>query len=188
MRRVIIFLLFLSCCSKPKSSTYFDLPVIKKLSQLSFLEIPPPVISFMSVYVSGKSDSVHQSNFARLHDIYRLVFKEKYSEFDFFLFDALNQRIKIDTKLLEARLFFSTSFQLNAKISRLYRDGEIKGLVDKYCFASKDEYTLRSDLLTTEEANTVSYYFFINQYVKLNDDYNANTSFKKLDLFINFSK
>jgi hypothetical protein len=101
------------------------------------------------------------------------------------LFDALNQKIKIDTKSPKVYLYYSQSFELEPNIKELYHKQGIMGLIERYCIGNGDEYTLNSRALKLSEINSISYYFFLNQYVRVDDDYEAALNFKKLSLMIN---
>lgn len=186
MRKVIIsVLLFLSCCSKPTSNIYFKLAVLKKIAQLSSIQLPPAVISFTPVYVIGVNDSISESNFIKLQDVYNVLYKDDYPAFYEFLFDALNQKIEVDTKNSKTYLYYSQTFLIDTNISYHYDEKGISGLIDKYCFYRNDIYTLRGGTLTLNEINSISYYFFINQYIRTDDDYKATVNFKKIISILN---
>ncbi|HRP32182.1 MAG TPA: hypothetical protein PKV73_09830 [Agriterribacter sp.] len=181
---IIIALSFLSCCSSPKSNHYFDLPVLKKIAQLTSILPPPPVISFTPVYVVGTDDSISESGIVKLQNVYNASYKNEYSAFYDFLFDALNQKIKIDTKSPKTYLYYSQTFLIDPNITRLYKEKGIKGLMDKYCLNRKGIYTLNRGALTLNEINSISYYFFLNQYIRADDDYEATINFKKITSII----
>jgi len=182
MRKAIIIstVFFLTYCSSPHSKHYFELPVLKKIAQLSLIEPPPAVISFTPVYIIGTNDSISESSFEKLKGVYNASYPRRYSEFSDFLFDALNQKIKIDTKTPKTYLYYSQTFLSDPNITHLYKDSGLKGIMDKHCFNSNGIYTLNKGTLTLNEINSISYYFFINQYIRSDDDYNATINFKKL--------
>jgi hypothetical protein len=179
-KSIIIALLFLSQCSNPDSNHYFDLATVKKVEQLTSIQPPPAAISFARVYVIGTDDSISESSFVRMQDIYNSSYKNEYPTFYKFLFDALNQKIKIDTKSPQTYLYYSQTFFMDSGIARLYKEKDIKGLMDEYCVDSNGFYTLKRGSLSLNEINSISYYFFINQYIRADDDYKATINFKKL--------
>lgn len=186
MRKIIVIALsFLSQCSNPGSNHYFDLTVLKKIEQLTSIQPPPPAISFARVYVIGTNDSISESGFVRLQDVYNSHYRNKYPAFSKFLFDALNQKIKIDTKSPQTYLYYSQTFFIDSAITHLYKEKGIKGLMDKYCMDSNDFYTLNRENLSLNEINSISYYFFLNQYIRADDDYKATINFKKLTSVLN---
>jgi hypothetical protein len=186
MKKVIIIaLLFLSYCSSPQSSRYFELPILKRIAQLSSIEPPPAVISFTPVFVVGISDSISEINFIRLQEVYKSLYAHIYPEFSDFLFDALNQKIKMDTKNSKTYLYYSQTFANDPYISRLYKEKGVNGLVETYCADNNGFYALKRGTLTLNEINSISYYLFLNQYIRVDDDYEATLNFKKLSSVIN---
>jgi hypothetical protein len=182
----IIFLMYLSCCSNAPSKQYFELPILINVSQLSSVQPPPPIISFSPVYVISTTDSVTESSFPKLLDVYKTLYSNKYAQFYDFLFDALNQIIKIDTKNPQAYLYYTHSFLINSNISVQYKKNGIAGLIDKYCINNKGRYTIKEKNLTVDELNSISYYFFINQYMRSDDDNIVTINFRKLAPALNF--
>lgn len=182
MRKVIIItlMLILAYCSSPRGNHYFEMPVLKKIAQLSSIEPPPAIISFPRIYVIGTNDSISESSFIKLKDVYNVLYKKDYPVFNDFLFDALNQKIKIDTKNSQTYLYYSQTFFIDPNINHLHKEKGIQGLIDKYCHDSNGFYTLNKGALTLNEINSISYYFFINQYIRADDDYNATINFRKL--------
>jgi hypothetical protein len=182
MRKAIIIstLFFLTYCSSPHNNYYFDLYQVEKIAQSSLIEPPPAVISFTPVYVIGSNDSISETKFENLQSVYQTTYMNRYSKFSDFLFDVLNQKIKLDTQNPQTHLYYSQTFLSDPGISRLYKENGLKGIMEKYCFKSNDLYTLKRGTLTLNEINSVSYYFFINQYVRADDDYGASINFEKL--------
>jgi hypothetical protein len=176
-KTIIITLLFLSYCSKPNRN-YFELSVLKKIAQLCSIE-PPPIIGFTPVYVIGTNDSISESSFVKLQDVYRNSYTNEYSAFSDFLFYVLNQKIRIDTKSPTTYLYYSRTFLSDPNITRLYKEMGIKGIMEKHCSSDNGFYTLNRDTLTLNEINSISYYFFINQYIRTDDDYKATINFRK---------
>lgn len=185
MKKVIIIgLLFLSYCSSPQRSHYFELPVLKKIAQLSLVDPPPAVVSFTPVYVIGLNDSISESRFIELQAVYKSTYTNRYTEFSDFLFAALNQEIKLDTKNPTVNLYYSQTFMCNQNITRLYQEKGLKGIMDKHCLNNNGLYILNREALTLNEINSISYYFFINQYIRTDDDYSATINFKQLSTVI----
>ncbi|MBS4042290.1 MAG: hypothetical protein KGZ59_00540 [Chitinophagaceae bacterium] len=186
MKKVILIgLLFFCHCTSPQQKGHFDLPLLEKISQLTLIEPPPDGISFTSVYVIGNNDSIYESNFENLRNVYKTSYKNQYIKFSNFLFKALNQKIKLETKNPKIYLYFSRSFVIEPNIKRLYHEQGIKGLIERYCVFNGDLYTLIDGDLTLNEFNSISYYFFLNKYVRADDDYEATINFKKIDVMIN---
>jgi hypothetical protein len=186
MKQVIfIGVLFFCHCYSPQQKGHFDLPLLEKLSQLTLIEPPPDVISFTSVYVIGNNDSIYESNLVKLRSVYKTSYAKEYIKFSDFLFEALNQKIKLDTKNPKTHLYYSQSFMIAPNIKRLYNKQGVKGLIERYCVGNGDLYTLNKGGLTLSEVNSISYYLFLNQYLRADDDYEATINFRKIDVMIN---
>ncbi len=183
---LIIVLLFLNCCSSPQSRNYFELPILKRVAELSLLEPPPPVIVFTPAYVIGVDDSISEISFLRLLEVYKLSYKDKYQEAYNFLFDALNGKVRINTKSPTTLLYYSQTFVIDSNIDKIYKEGGIKKLMKNYCIYSNEAYTLNRAVLTLNEINSISYFFFLNEYVRDDDDYRATIEFKKLTTKLNY--
>ncbi len=182
MRKAIIIsvLFFLTYCSSPHNNNYFDLYQVDRIAQSSLIEPPSAVISFTPVYVIGSNDSISVTKFENLQRVYQVIYLNRYSKFSDFLFDALNQRIELDTQSPQTHLYYSQTFLSDPGISRLYKEKGLKGITEKYCFKGNGFYKLKRGTLTLNEINSISYYFFINQYIRADDNYGASINFERL--------
>jgi len=146
---------------------------------------PPPYVIALSVFIIDTSDSIIKTTFGELQSIYTLLYRAKYSGFDGFLFDALNEKIRVQTKHLKADSYFFPTLRIDSNISFLYRRENLDGLIHKYCTEEKDSYVLRRASLTPTEINSISYYFFRNQFMQVNDDYEGSITFIRLKVLLN---
>ena len=119
-----------------------------------------------------------------LENLYKTFYSSKYSSFAYFLLEASNQNIQINWQHNLSSIFSIQTFVLNPNIMELYEKNEIQGIIDKYCKKKEDTYILNKTFLNTNEINTISYYFFINQYLKSEDDYYNKISYKNISLVI----
>lgn len=181
IRIIIVSLLWLSAsCSGPQNKPYFDPPILEKIAQLSSIEPLPAIISFTRIYVRNINDSIAESKIESLNQVYQTSYTPKYSKFSDFLFDALNQKIKIDARDTRTYLYYSQVFAIFPAISRLYNEKRIKGIIEEYCLEENGIYRLKSPNLSLNEINSLSYYFFINQYIRADDDYKGTINFRLL--------
>ena len=169
------------------NSEYFDLAELKKISNLAMI-IPPPYLLALPVYILNTNDSVTVSDFEKLKSVYTILYTNKYSTLDSFLFDVLNRRIKVNINEPQTHYYYSQTFLLDSHISSLYKEKNIKGLITKYCIENKNSYALKKNSLTPNQINSISFYFFVNQFMRVDDDYEASIQFKKLtSLLENFT-
>lgn len=185
MKKVIVSLLLLGCSSAPQSSNYFGLSTIKNLAELTLIEPPPAIISVTPVYVIGINDSISQSNIIDMRNVYQAIYSGSYPEFSDFLFDALNQNIKFAAKNPNTYYYYTETFSVAQKIKRIYEERNVLGLLKMYCYYDNGYYTLNRETLSLNEINSISYYLFLNQYMRIDDDYGATINFKKLNAILN---
>lgn len=173
-------LLIIGGCRKTNEHVYFTHKVLERISTLVEIKPVPHEICFVPVYVLSKDDSIAESNVLYLKDVYDTIYKEQYTDFTTFLFDALNQRIKLDTKAPFTHCYYAQHFQPNRTISSIYRNENMEGLVNRYVVNESGTYTLKRLSLSLNEINSISYFFFINQYIRQDDDYYVSTHFMQL--------
>jgi hypothetical protein len=119
-----------------------------------------------------------------LLEVYKSLYTHKYSKFSVFLFDALNQKIKIDTKNPKTLLYYSQTFVIAPSVNRIYNEKGVNGLIKAFCIDEGGCCMLKSGNLTLMEINSISYYLFLNQYLRFDDDYDGSIIFKKLTSLI----
>jgi len=183
MKKIIIVAsFFLSYCSISHRNNYFEMPVLEKIAQLSSIEPPPEVITFTPVYIIGINDSIVKSSFVKLRGVYKVSYMNKYIKFSDFLFDVLNQKITIDSKSPDTYFYYSQTFLLDSTIIRDYKEKGLEGIMEKYCQNKDGFFALNRGTLSPNKINSISYYFFVNQYIRSDDDYDASINFEKLSL------
>lgn len=181
MIKLLFFLPFiLFACNNPDKYAHYDHDTLERISKLASIEpVPPPVISFIPVFMLSGNDSVAITTFPRLKQIFSANYTQNYKTFDDFLFAALNRKSKPS---INARFFhlYDQVFKIDTAISFIYKSESINGLIKRYVVLDKDRYTLRREKLTLNEINSISFYFFIHQFIRQDDDYNASIHFNKL--------
>lgn len=189
MNRVIIIicLFFTQCNTHRNGWVYYNMPELKRIAQLMNVDpIPPAVITFPRAYVREISDSIFSTDFYTLKNMYDIFYKKTYSHFYDFLFDALNQRIKIDFKNINTASRMPESVNLDSKISSIFESKGINGLIKEYCYPEEKShfYKIKIADLTANEIASLSYFFFINQYFRYDNDVKQSVCFKKVGLLI----
>jgi len=170
-----------SACNKSGRATYYDHKTLESISKLAAIEpVPPAIIGSTSVFVLSESDSIIVTRFPNLEQVYSTSYRKSHSNFADFLFSALNQNLKLNTSNLSVRLLCEHIFNLDPAISSIYEKEKVNGLIRRYVLPNRDGYTLKKDGMSLNQINSVSYYFFINQFIRQDDDYNASIHFRKL--------
>lgn len=120
------------------------------------------------------------TTFSHLKQVYSILYGNSYSSYTDFLFAALNQNVKLNTSNLSIRLLSEQILKIDPAISTIYKKEKMNGLIRRYVLAGEDGYTLKRKELSLNEINSISYYFFIDQFIRQDDDYNASIHFRKL--------
>ncbi len=185
MKNIIIttILIMIVSCSKHKQENYFESSIVKKIAKLTNIKPPPPVISFTKIYLIDEKKNVLESNIMDLKMIYNTFYKNKFTDFNGFLFEVLNQKMYLP---LSYKKYLSRiqTFVIAPTIKHLYENEGIGSLLKKYCFQSDRFFSLNKGTLSLDEINSISYYLFLNQYFRVDDEYNPTINFKKLNLLL----
>jgi hypothetical protein len=175
--KLLVPILFVSC-SLTTQKKYFDQQVINKVTKLIDIEPLPYYIGSPPVYIINENDSIAETSFLQLKYAYINLYKSKYSTFELFLNDILNQKIKVDTKNKPAEVICTQLFSLNPQVEKLINQEGIEGVFSKYCkLEAKGQYLLSKNDLSENEISSISYFLFINGYVRLDDDYLPSITF-----------
>lgn len=149
---------------------------IKKVSSMVGIDPPPPLL-FRSTFVEGSDNSIVEINFISLWRVYTENYKDSIASFDGFLLEALNQRLKLYPNE-RVRLYSLQRFKVDRQIADVFKNEKLDGLKKKFCVEAKNRYLLKNDLgLTLDQVNSISYFFFLSGFIKMQNDYNATTSF-----------
>ncbi len=180
---VIMFLL--SACGGPNKEVGYDLKTLERISRLSTIEPPPPIFSFTPVFVLLGNDSVAVTTFPMLKQLYSTLFTQNAETFADFLFITLNQKSKFSTSDMAVRPYYEQVFEVDTAIASIYEKESLGGLIKRYVVREEGKYTLMKNQLSLNEINSISFYFFIHQFIRQDDDYNASIHFQKLSSILN---
>lgn len=175
--------MLLVSCSKHKQEDFFKSSIIKKIVKLTTITPPPSVISFTKIYLIDEKRYIVESNIIDLKMIYNTFYKDKFTDFNGFLFEVLNQKMYLPLSY-KKYLNRVQTFVIDPTIENLYENGGVNNLLKKYCFQSDSFFSLNKGTLSLNEINSISYYLFLNQYFRVDDEYNPTINFKKLNLLL----
>ena len=159
----------------------FDRPAIDKVAKLAMIEPPPPVIN-MTVYFTSSDQKIISTRIPYLKQVYFLAYTSRFQNLANFLFEVLNQRLKLNPADSSVRLYCESIFKVDSTISSIYKEAGLAGLINEYTVADSNLYILKSTELSVIQINSISYYFFINRFMQWNDDYGGTIQFRRLSL------
>ncbi|OWP86951.1 hypothetical protein BWK60_06175, partial [Flavobacterium covae] len=175
MRRIyFILILFVSLSNCDKKQKLIQ--GIISLEEASIIEkslskTPPSSIeSFNIIYVVDEDGFLHITDYSYLKSLYDLGYSVKYKSFSFFIYNIVNQKTKLKRVDFNSK---SSKCKIDQNIFNVYKMDNIEGLVNKYCIYDKEKnrFLFRKEGLSYCELETISYYFFLNKYKKVLNDY-----------------
>jgi hypothetical protein len=169
MKKIIILLLLFSIVSCNKK-LYFKEETIKELSKGDF-EIPS-VYGYLPMFVLVDSNQEAKTSIDLLYTIYKFEYSKTYKNFEYFVFEALNQRIVFEKDYIEKRNGYV--FRLNEKIKFEYEKSGITYFINHYTKKDDDMLIIIKSSLSDDELITIQYFFFLNNYEILEDDYTGS--------------
>ena len=179
-------LLSIFSCTDSENQVYFKQNTLDSIATLALIEpVPPPFYISAPVYSLSVDDSIVVSNFANLHQVYKANYTKAYPEFSDFLSEVLNHKVKLSTKVQPLSLLYDQKFMLDSSVAKVYKNENLKGLIQEYTLADKNGYKLKSSDLTLNQINTISYYFLLHNYLRQADDYNKSIHYHKISYILN---
>lgn len=179
---LFVILLVLLACRSSNKHIYFERKALERVSHLTTIEPVPPFHA--PAYVLSTDDSIVVTNFYDLYQVYVANYKKQHPQFIGFLFDVLNHKIEVDTNDQPLRLLYDQKFRIDSTISSIYDKQTIKGLINRYVGSENGGYMLKDAELSLDQINTISYYFFINQYLRQDDCTIPSVHFYKLPFLL----
>jgi hypothetical protein len=167
MKNIIILLLLFSVVSC-NNKQYFKDKTIKELSSRGDSEIPS-VYGYLSIFVLVDSNQVAKTSMEDLWTMYKFDYVGIYNKFEVFVFEALNQKLIFKKGYIEKKN--GDVFSLTQKIKLEYEKSGISYLVDHYSKNNGKELEIIRSSLSSNDLRTIQYYFFINNYMVMRDDY-----------------
>ncbi|MDF2382678.1 hypothetical protein JMG10_14450 [Nostoc ellipsosporum NOK] len=181
MRLLILVLLVSVIVSSCAERNSFNHASVREISELSQMGLPPPILNSLPVYVSCSNDSIAESGFINLLNIYEALYSQEYGSFSDFLFDVINQKILLNPRDNKTEGYYRQVFKQDAEVRKLYEQKGIKGLIEQYCIQEGMTYKLKKIDISIIQLSTISYYFFRNKLMRVDDDYRATTIFRPLN-------
>ncbi|WP_281323315.1 hypothetical protein [Flavobacterium aestivum] len=166
----IIFLvsIFSSCVEKKE---IISNEVINKLSEGSY-KIPSK-FGNLDLFVLSKNQQIIITNADYLNYVYNYHYKSIFKSYNEFLSDVLNHNIQLNTTVFDNIPY--KIFKLSKTIENEYKDQTFETFFKKY--SKKEDFEKGSYILnisketSPNEIMTISYYFYLNGYQVVRNDY-----------------
>ena len=171
MKKVIaLFLIFTIGCNTHEK-IHIKEQSIKELSSFNF-NLPSPDIALYLFVRSSDDHHLARLNIIALHKIYTAAYSQYNDSFETFLSDVLNETKSIDDEILIKKGGYE--FQLNEKIKHDYRSLKLSDFKNKYCEKRiYGQFAIKKEFKNAENLHSILYYFFINNYKVVPDDYSG---------------
>jgi hypothetical protein len=141
---------------------------IKKLAAYN-VNLPSPDIALI-LFVKSSDGGLCSLNINTLHNIYVQTYLKDNGGFEQFVSNALNQRLSIDSAILRKHGVFE--FTIDKEVKDNYDNLAIAQFQGKYCGEiSNNHFEIKVDYTHKEKLYSILYFFFINNYQVLFNDY-----------------
>ena len=160
-----IFIILFSISCKEESK---DLVTEKYTKQLLNTIPGTEIYTNRDILFVKTAKEMGSTNISHLFRLYNHEYKNKYKNFESFIFQALNQKIAFKNELFNERNVIV--FTIDKKIESTYLASGITNLLKEYFKKNKKKWTLINQTLSNNEIYTLLYYSYLNGYHTSFDD------------------
>jgi len=197
--KILLMLIFFSltfCSCKEPSKEIFTKSDVEKLlvsytSDILEIKEDPEEITIVlddkmyeTYFLILCNDSYYKSpTLGNLNYLYNKLHQDKKQITRDFLYETLNLKTCLSQKLVEELIITNritgNVFHLDDKISQKYEKGGLELLIDNYAKLYGMDIILNNETdFTLDELNTLIFYFYMNGYKYIEDDYSGMQKFK----------
>lgn len=177
----ILLAISISSCKEPAPKGVYEIQETRLVERQLSRKPPSNFIANCELYVKASNDSIYKTNFINLQNYHLLSHQNVFASIQEFLLSTINQNTAIDLEVVGANQLLSNGFLPNQSVSEQYKKGGIALIKKIYC-TDADSASIQLKNPTQENASTVSYYLFLNKYVKLSNDSTAR--YKKFSTYL----
>lgn len=181
MKKVVLLFLIISivACKQQAPKGNYEIQETRLVERQLSRKPPSDFIANCELYVKASNDSIYKTNFLNLQNYHLLSHQNVFKPIQEFLLGCINQEEKIDLSIVGANQLVSDGFLLNQSVTDQYKRGGIALIKKLYC---TDAESIQLKSVDTKLASTVSYYLFLNKYVKLSND--STNQYKKINSYL----
>jgi hypothetical protein len=162
----ILMIIFSIGCSHQK--VYIKESTIERLSKYD-IKLPSADIALL-LFVKGSDNNMYRLNINTLYNIFHRTHIDSDIDFKAFVSNSLNQKMSIDSHILKAN--DGVEFPINEEINQTYNGESMSQFINKYCTRINDKrFEVKHEYASGQRLNSILYFFFINNYNVLLDDY-----------------
>lgn len=151
----ILILLFFSFCNQKKDELHINKAIEKPINHIHSL-----YSDYGIMFVKIENDMIASTDSNHLERFYKRYFLDKYQTFEYFISDALEQKIVFDRVKFKGRNI--NIFSLDKNIENEYENFGISYLLNKYCSEGKGGYIFKNLNLSDDKSYTIMYYLFMD--------------------------
>ena len=177
----LLLLIFLVACKEPAPKGNYEIQEARLVERQLSRKPPSDFIANCELYVKASNDSIYKTNFINLQNYHLLSHQNVFASIQEFLLSTINQTTIIDLDIVGANQLLTKGFLPNQSVSEQYKKGGIALIKKIYC-TDADSTSVQLKNSNEENASTISYYLFLNKYVKLSND--SSTQFKKINTYL----
>jgi hypothetical protein len=156
---ILLTITFFLIGCKMKNSIHINNAFIKEISQ----ENQNLQIEFDVFFCKCQDNQIVRLTLNQIRSLYKT--STSYDNFRMYITAVLNQRLKIDCNS------FDSTFELDPIIKDQYEKKGLDYLLKSFCIQSENDRYFLNPKISKNQLNTVLYYFFINNYISVEDDY-----------------
>lgn len=175
---LLLFVVSLAACTSPNTKGIYEIQEARLVERQLSRNPPSEFIANCELYVRASNDSIYKTNFLNLQSYYLLSHQNVFTSIQEFILSSINQTSSIDLKVVGASQLIANGFLLNDSVSNQYKSGGINLIKKTYC-ADADSSSIVLKNSNEKTAATVSYYLFLNKYVRLSND--STNQYKKIN-------
>lgn len=176
-----MFVVLLTACASPKTEGKYEIQEARLVERQLSRNPPSEFIANCQLYVTANNDSIYQTNFLNLQSYHLLSHQNVFTSIQEFILSSINQTSSIDLKVVGASQLIENGFSLNESVADQYKSGGINLIKKVYC-TDADSSSIALKNPNEKTAATVSYYLFLNKYVRLSND--SLNHYKKINNYL----
>lgn len=168
IKKLPLILLIFAVISCNNSNEHIDKKIVKELARGDFET--PSINGFFMLFVAGNKGDKGCTNVNVLHHVFLKRYSKVYPDFELFLSDALNQKLKFSDINFGGGIDF---FKIDSTICKKYNESDLDDFINVHFDKSHktNKLSIKQAYINEKQLFSILYYCFINNYQVTSDDY-----------------